>query len=144
MDSHSVRSEIPGTEREMVELLLAALPDLVRASHWGCEIRSHGRSRTDLCLFTGDELIAVEVKRGDWKRVIAQATLNRYCADRSYVALWSDRVSDQLIAEAQLRGLGILTFDSSQVRILEQAPLAQPNPLLRQRMLVALPDGNGP
>lgn len=139
-----MRDEIPRTEREMVELLLAALPGVVRATQWGCEIRSHGRSRVDLCLYAGDELIAVEVKRSDWKRVIAQATLNRYCADRSFVALWVGRVSDQLISEARLRGVGVLIFDSSEVMIVEEAPRARPNLALRERMLVSLPEGNSP
>lgn len=142
MDSRKVQHGIPKTEREMVEVLLSALPDVVRASQWGREIRSHGRSRVDLCLYAADELIAVEVKKSDWKRVIAQATLNRYCVDRSYVALWLNRISDQLIAEARLRGVGVMSFDSSDVMIVEHAPLARPNPMLRQRMLVALPDGS--
>lgn len=143
MDRRSVQNGIPRTEREMVELLLADLPDVVRATKWGCEIRSHGRSRVDLCLYAGDELIAVEVKRSDWKRVIAQATLNRYCADRSYVALWANRVSDPLIVEARLRGVGVLILDSTEVIVIERAPRARPNPVLRQRMLVSLPEGNG-
>lgn len=50
-----------------------------------------GRKRIDLiCVRKGkeDEVVAIELKIGDWRKALWQATHNLQIAERTYVALW--------------------------------------------------------
>ncbi len=127
------------------EVILSCLVDALRATEtnlrWACEVRSHGRARTDLLFLDGAELVGVEVKRADWRRAVAQAVLNRYCFDRSYIALWSTVISDAVIAEARHRGIGVLSVSRQAVHVVEEAAKARPAPALRERVLAQAFDG---
>ena len=115
---------------------------LPTAKAWDVEVRSHGTSRIDLCLWTSKEVVAVEAKRMDWKRAVAQASLNKYCADRSYVALWTSAVTPAVLAEANRLHLGVLSIGPAQTRVLLRAPKVQPSPALRSRIAATLKGGN--
>lgn len=105
------------------------------------EVPSHGHARADIVILMGDEVIAIEVKRENWKRAIAQAFLNRYCVDRSYVAIWHVHVSAQVLRETRKRGLGLLAIADDGVRIVRPAPKSRPKSILR-RPIVALMAAN--
>jgi len=117
------------------------LPNIVErfaATHLGVEVRSHGRSRTDVVFLAGDEVIGVEVKMTDWRRAIFQALLNRYCVDRSYIALWTGRVTTNVLSEAIQWGVGVLAVSATSIEIVRAAPPNQPEPALRNRIRAAL------
>lgn len=127
------------TEQDLVTQVVASRATwLPTADLWGSEVRSHGTSRMDLCFWTRRELVAVEVKRTDWRRVIGQASLNRYCADRSYIALWSPKVSDAVVTEAVRFGLGVIAVSIDDVQVVLKAPKASPYKALRSQILYSL------
>jgi hypothetical protein len=133
---------LPKTEAEMVQALVAHLGKLGDMSAFGVEVRLHGRSRADVCAVIGGDLIAIEVKRTDWRRALGQAALNRFCADRSYIALWSGRVPAAVIEEAARHGIGVLGIGEADLEILGPAPAAKPDPVLRSRLREALLEGS--
>lgn len=133
-------TSVPMTELQLVDLLLT------NASHLGAdiagrEVRSHGRARTDVVLLVGGEVVGIEVKKNDWRRAIAQAVLNRYCVDRSYIALWSDRIADPVVTEASAWGIGVISITREGVEIISRAPRAQPERELRETVLEQLRSG---
>jgi hypothetical protein len=130
---------LPSTEREIVDSLLARVQQLGENIIWAREARSHGRARTDVLLMRDAEVITIEVKRSDWKRAVLQAVLNRYCADRSFIALWASHVTDEVLEEAGRRGLGVLAVGPESLQVLGEAPIAQPDPAIRNRLLLQLP-----
>ena len=84
-------SATPFTEAEIVSKVVRLVPLYFGiGSVVATEVRSHGTARTDIAVICESELIAIEVKRLDWRRVVGQAFLNRLCADRSYVAVWGE------------------------------------------------------
>lgn len=99
------------------------------------EVRSHGRARADLVLYNGRDVTIVEAKLSDWKRAVAQATLNLYCADRSYIALWVSAVTDEVVAEARRHQLGVLSVSADTVSVAMKAPPSQPIPDLRRGLI---------
>jgi hypothetical protein len=128
----------PSSERDMVGHMLPNIADRFAATHLGVEVRSHGRSRTDVVFVAGDEVIGVEVKMTDWRRAIFQALLNRYCVDRSYIALWTGRVTTSVLTEALEWGVGVLAISATAIEIVQPAPANQPEPVLRDRIRAAL------
>lgn len=126
-------------EKVLVDLLLQKIVSIfgeVLAS--GVDVPSHGQARTDLVLVVSNELVAIEVKTLNWKKAIAQAYLNRYCVDRSYIALWEKTVRPQVIREAKNRGLGLLSIGEENVTIVRQAPRSRPRRWLRSPILAAI------
>jgi hypothetical protein len=99
------------------------------------EIKSHGRARTDVLVLQDKEVLGVEVKVSDWKRALAQAVLNRYCFDRSYIALWSTAISDTVIAEAENHGVGVIAVAEDSVRIVSEAPRSYPLSSIREKIV---------
>jgi len=86
-------------------------------------------------VFFEGQMIAIEVKLRDWRRVIIQAFLNRVFADRSYVAVPERMVTDALRAEVQRWQLGLLVLDDKAgVRIEHVAPALDPSKILRERV----------
>jgi hypothetical protein len=132
---NDTRYAIPLTELEIVETLLTHLRNDAGDIVWAREARSHGRSRADVVLLWDAEVVAIEVKRTDWKRAVLQAVLNRYCADRSFIALWVSRVSDDVLEEASRRGLGVISVAPDSVRVVQEAPIGRPDPRIRSRLL---------
>jgi len=122
----------------MVGHMLPNIADRFGATHLGLEVRSHGRSRTDVVFVAGDEVIGVEVKMTDWRRAIFQALLNRYCVDRSYIALWTGRVTTGVLTEAHEWGVGVLAISATSIEIVQPAPANQPEAVLRDRIRAAL------
>lgn len=132
----SAAGSLPETEEEIRRLIVARLSESFGLeSQYAFEVRSHGRSRTDLVLMASNELIAVEVKKRDWRRAIYQAVLNRYCVDRSYVALWAGCITSEVLSEASTWGLGVLSVSAESLTIVIAAPTATPDPIVRGRML---------
>jgi hypothetical protein len=126
---------IPTTEKEMVEVLVSTIGSHFAPLRFALEVRSHGRSRADMILWVDEELIAVEAKRLDWKRAIFQAVLNRYCVDRSYVALWDSYVTAEVLSDARTWGLGVLSVGPSRLEIVQAAPATTPDRILRGTLL---------
>jgi hypothetical protein len=118
--------------------MLPNIAERFAATHLGVEVRSHGRSRTDVVFLAGDEVIGVEVKMTDWRRAIFQALLNRYCVDRSYIALWTDRVTTNVLSEAIEWGVGVLAVSATSIEIVQAAPVNQPEPTIRNRIRAGL------
>lgn len=122
----------PQTETILVEHLMGNIysifgPDSLVAT----EVRTHGRAFGDIVLVLGSgEVVVVEAKLRDWRRVVGQAFLNRCCADRSYLAMWHTRLEGPVVAEAEDYGIGIVSI-GPQTTILRQAPPCTPEQGLR-------------
>lgn len=128
----------PSSELELVGLLEAGLSALGQGPRWLLEVRSHGRARTDLVANVGDDLIGIEVKLSDWQGAIRQAALNRFCFDRSYVALWTTSITETVSESAQKHGVGIIAVNHEDVTIAYPAPRANPVQTIRTRLLKQL------
>jgi hypothetical protein len=89
----------------------------------------------DLLVFDGVDLVGIEAKLSDWRRALAQAVLNRYCVDRSYVALWASKVSPEVVEAAMSFGVGVLSVNDERVDVSHEAPRSSPTGALRQRLL---------
>src|SRR2546422_1120956 len=133
MSSSSVRV----SETELIERLLANIP-YAKIRSLGCEVRSHGRARADVMLFANGELIAIEAKVSDWNRALGQAVLNKYCSDRSYVALLDSRITPAVKSEAKLHGIGLIAVSVDKSRVVTKAARNAPLATLRARVLKAL------
>jgi hypothetical protein len=59
------------------------------------------------------QLTAVELKLRDWRRAIAQAGRYRLWAERSFIALPADRVTDAVTTEALRNRVGVLAVHGS-------------------------------
>ena len=106
---------IPETEWEMVR---AAEVVLVRKDvEYATEVPLMHRS-IDLVFRDGDEFVAVEFKRHDWRRGLAQARDHALAVDRVYLCLPSERVTKALRREAAEAGVGVLGWSP-------QAPLSE-------------------
>ncbi len=124
------------TEAAMVIALTASVARLFgkHANH-ATEVSTHGRSRTDVCVLAGDLLIAIEAKLSNRRRAIGQAVLNRYYADRSYIAVLDRHITVELTNEARHWELGILTVSRTGVAIALPAPISSPDAQLRARVI---------
>ena len=76
-------------------------------------------------------LYMFECKTKDFKRGISQATRNLDFADRSYLVVWEDRMSDQLIRRVKTQGIGLISVDK-EVSIIVEAPDNTPNEFARK------------
>ncbi len=100
------------------------------------EVKSHGMARLDIVVLSQSEIIGIEVKRRDWKRALAQAALNRFCVDRSYVALWTTTyIKEAVVTEAKRLSVGVIAVTNDTMQVVLQAPLSFPRPAIRQRIL---------
>lgn len=110
------------SERDLVTDVQASIESI-----WGpdalchSEVACHGQAHVDLLVSAGGELIAIEVKRSHWSRVLKQAYLHRYCADRSYVAIPEMMLTEERLAEARHFDIGVLAVSESGVRIATEA-----------------------
>jgi hypothetical protein len=126
------------SEEDLVKSLLGAesiFGDAVKAV---TEVRSHGRARTDVVLLCGSELVGIEVKKSDWRRAIAQAVLNRYCVDRSYIALHTERLNDSVLSEARQWGIGVIGISASGLEIQVEATKGAPDSEMRRHILESI------
>src|SRR5438128_365228 len=105
------RNRQPTTEAEMVATLVASVGRVFgpHADH-ATEVGTHGRARTDVCVFVENTLIAIEAKLSNRRRAIGQAFFNRYYADQSYIAVLENHLTVNLAAEAQHWQLRILAI----------------------------------
>lgn len=107
----------------------------------GQEVRSHGRCRTDACALIrqngGHEalLVGVEAKLFDWSRAIAQAAMNRYAVDASFISVPTGRISDALLHEAERHGVGVLAVSTRALEVALAGVVGEPDPVLRVRVL---------
>lgn len=135
-----MKSEALGyTERELVDLLLVALPTFGwKAQATGIEVPSHGRARADIALRVGDEVWAIEAKMSDWRKAIGQAVLNRYCFDRCYIALGMTKVTDHVRAEAAKWGVGVIGLQTGRASVVVEAEIGDPDEGLRGAVMERL------
>lgn len=125
---------------ELVRLMRRQWP--VRA--FAQEVQSHGRCRTDACFLLRDTadslplLLGIEAKLSDRARAVAQAAMNRYGVDLSYVAMPAARVSDALLEEAVRHGVGVLCVGPRRVEVALPALLNATDAVLRARVLAQL------
>jgi hypothetical protein len=125
----------------------ALVADIVRlfrrrwpVTAFALEVRSHGRCRTDACFLVRDDaggplrLVGVEAKLADGTRAVAQAAMNRYAVDLSYVAMPTARLSPALLEQAARHGVGVLAVGKTAVDVaLPPAPNI-PDPVLRAKV----------
>lgn len=142
----SPRDSRPKTELVLVDQLVRRMRTLWPVRAVGCEVRSHGRCRTDACALlrplgdpdTAPLLIGVEAKLTDWQRAVKQAVLNRYAVDASFVAVPAAIAAGGLIDAASQHGVGVLAVGESDLLVLLPAPVVTPDHALRARMLTQL------
>jgi len=132
------------TEADLVADLVRLLRRQWPVRALALEVRSHGRCRTDACFLVRDVgacpplLVGVEAKLSDWVRAVAQATMNRYAVDLSYVALPGARVSAALLKDARWHGVGVLAVGRDRLEVAQPAVLNTADPVLRARVLSQL------
>lgn len=124
------------TEQELVDRLV----DWLKAAsdgrgHVAREVRSHGSCTADVTVVFDGQLIVIEAKIDKWRDAIGQATLNRVCSDRSYVALPPESISEAVMSVAREWSLGVLEVLPSSIRVREQAPSVIPSTVVREKML---------
>jgi len=81
-----------------------------------------GRKRVDLVgLNSRGDLIAIEFKVRDWRRVLWQASINQLFADFSYVAVWHTalRFIDRL--QLKQKGIGLISISDCGARTIRRA-----------------------
>jgi len=133
----AAKSGLP-TEAALLAVVARSSKVMWRGCRVGREVKSHGRARTDLMVLWEGELIAIEGKVRHWQRALGQALLNRYCADRSYVALWGRYAHDEVLREAAAWGVGVIRVEGKEALIALAAPLGVPEGHLRKRMVAAV------
>jgi hypothetical protein len=128
----------PTTEEELVQLVRRhAKLSFGKQTRLACEVPSHGRFRTDICVYSGGNIFAIEVKLTQWKRALGQARLNTFYADRSYIALWEPRLHNKILDEAAQHGIGVIGVHRSGMTIVESVRPTIPDPRLRSRVLAS-------
>jgi hypothetical protein len=81
-----------------------------------------GRKRVDLVGVTArGDLIAVEFKVSDWRRVLWQASINQLFADFSYVAVWHTALKFLDLAQLRQKGIGVISISAVAARIVRRA-----------------------
>ena len=104
-----------------------------------------GRKRVDLVgVTTGGDLVAVEFKVRDWKRVLWQASINQLFADFSYVAVWHRTLKFLDLVLLKQTGIGVIVIGEDgarTVRRVSRSPLLRP--VHREAILEALTPTNG-
>lgn len=66
-------------------------------------------------------IVAIEAKMKDWRNALDQATGNTWFASHSYVLLPERVCFDDIVREADARGVGVLAFNGSTVRTVREA-----------------------
>src|SRR5262245_135661 len=88
------------TESELVRSMLRRLNAEWPIRACAVEVRSHGRSRADVCVrirdiyasFGSDLIVGIEAKLSDWRRALRQAVLNQCAVDGSFIAMPINRI----------------------------------------------------
>ena len=119
-------------------MVLQDIGTIAKVDRFGEEVCSHGTARTDIALLCDDILIGIEAKLTDWQRAIVQGLRNRYCVDRSYIAIWDGGYVDSACATAQRFGLGVFVVGTQGVRLACESELNEPEHELRSRMVSQL------
>ena len=99
---------------------------------------AYGRKRFDALAYDGIYLLGIEVKCRDWKRAIRQARYQKLCCDMAAVALPAGKVSEELLKEASIFGLGVIAIGDAPTWSLEWKLAAHPSPAVeahRSRIL---------
>ncbi len=128
----------PESERELVDLMVRHVRRAFgRQTRLAREVKTHGRFRTDVCLYADGRILAIEAKLIDWQRALGQARLNTFYADRSYIALWQPRLTDGIVLEANKHGVGVIGVSRSGIAVVDSICASKPDPALRTRVLAA-------
>lgn len=135
-------AERPASEAELVGIFVSHAKTYfgtaTAPARPAVEVRSHGRASIDACLHSDGLLIGFEAKLADWKRAIAQAYLNTYCVDQSYVVMWHDRMTRALVSEAVAYGVGVLAVHPDRIEVMEAAQSGSPRPELRSALVARI------
>ncbi len=90
---------------------------------------SFGRKRVDLVGVTAaGDVVAVEFKVRDWKRVLWQAAINQLFADFSYVAVWHGALKYLDLVLLKQKGIGVIVIGEDGARTVRRATRS---PILR-------------
>ena len=128
----------PSSEEELVDLILRHIRRTFgRGTRVASEVRSHGRFKTDVCVYADGSIFAIEAKLVHWRRALGQARLNSFYADRSYIALWEPMVRDGIVHEARQHGIGVIGVGRSRMTVINALEARSPNPDLRSRILAS-------
>lgn len=132
------RQSAPESERELVDLMLRHVRRAFgRRTRLAREVKTHGRFKTDVCLYADGSILAIEAKLVHWQRALGQARLNTFYADRSYIALWQSRLTDGIVLEANKYGVGVIGVSRSGIAVVDSSFASKPDPALRTRVLAA-------
>lgn len=67
------------------------------------------QKRIDLAALSAEHgIVLIELKVSAWRRAIAQAFVNRWCADASWVAVWHRAITPAVHSAASDAGVGLL------------------------------------
>lgn len=133
---------LPTTEAAMVRIIVDGLAGLFGEPTVICEeVRSHGRSRADVCALIDGSLVALEAKRTDWQRALGQAALNKHVVDRSYIALWSGRIPPAATAAAMEYGVGVVAVHPGGLSVVVPAQPTSPDAHVRARIIDQMSTG---
>ncbi len=128
----------PESESELIDLMLRHVRRTFgRRTQLAREVKSHGRFRTDVCIYADGRIFAIEAKLVDWQRALGQARLNTFYADRSYIAIWQSRLTDGIVFEANRHGVGVIGVSRSGIAVVDSLRASNPDPVLRTRVLAA-------
>jgi hypothetical protein len=104
-----------------------------------------GQRHIDVVLLgVSGDVVAVELKLGDWKRALSQASLNQLWADLSYIVIPQSRESAISACEvARSYGVGVVEVgvDTASVRVVAVASRLV-DPSRRSRLLELVASGS--
>lgn len=130
-------ADMPLTEHELITKLVRHAGNLWSKPLLMLELRSPGGGRADLSVLSNGRIYSVEAKLRDWRRAIAQAVLNRYWADRSYIALWHTVVTADIETAARRYGLGIIAVRPAGARVVIGSQQGKPHRTLKRQVVAA-------
>ncbi|HSE61132.1 MAG TPA: hypothetical protein VLA88_02460 [Candidatus Saccharimonadales bacterium] len=77
----------------------------------------------DVVAIKGNEICAYELKLHNWRKAITQSIDHLHGVDRSYICMpLKSHISEELICQAQLNGLGLVMYDEENRTLNEILP----------------------
>lgn len=89
----------------------------------------------DLLCVRDETTVAIEMKSGKVSRGIEQAWRNSDFVDFSYLAVWSDQVTDSLLNDVSDKPIGLLSVDSEVEQV--SAPRSTPEQLCSKDNIIS-------
>lgn len=106
---------------------LGIITDFLRSKgmKYSTEVPMYSK-RIDIIALQRDRVIAIEMKTRDFKRGISQAKRNTSLADYSYLSVWSEYVTEDLISRVDELDIGLFSI-SDNVQCLSSPRANNPN-----------------